>query len=509
MRRRTATTAIAHLAAALLIGCVPTDDGGTTTVVPADSIHVAPNGTGDGSSATRPTTLTKALEAANGRPIVLAGGTYDAGAGILVQKDATILGSGADKTTITCAAAEACLTVENAKVRVEKIALKDGKGHGVVARSGADVTVSDASISGMKKDGVHAETAKMITLFSSKIIGSAGRGLYAKGTGKIAVIDPVYAPTPRNDGGKVGVIDPVYAPKSEISGNGQGGIAVIDPVYSPKADVAEIAILVQSTLIKGNGRYGLGIWGGSAKVLKSAIVGSKVDDAAGPWADGILVAAGSENANKAILVQLDIDAQSVVLDNARTGVLVSTKAQVAISADVSNNGLGGTWAMADGTRLSIDEKAAYSSNAMVGVVVSKGADLLMKGTSVKDTKLHTTSTGAKVGDGVGIYDGARATIEDANLVDNARAAIVVHAAKKNASGEADVVVKGCKMTGGQHTFVINGAPVPAAAASKRNSADGNQSGSSGKTDGYSSNANLPVQTGYCDGYGESKCTPDA
>ena len=110
-----------------------------------------------------------------------------------------------------------------------------------------------------------------------------------------------------------------------------------------------------------------------------------------------------------------------------------------------------------------------------------------------------------MGDGVGVYNGARATIRNAKLLDNARAAIVVHSAKKNAQGEADVVVEGCEMQGSQHTFVINGAPVPLSATADKNDAESSESkgsssgGAGAKNSGYSDNASLPVQTGYCGG----------
>ena len=420
--------------------------------------------------------------------------------------------------TIRCPADQDCVRLKG-EGTVARVTLTGGGGHGVVGGTNA-VKVIDARIEKMKGDGVHFEGKSAILVQSSAIVGNLGRGIYAKGIGGIAVIDPVYAPKPFSKDSPIGVIDPVYSPKSEISGNGQGGIAVIDPVYAPKSDIAAEPVVITSTLIKDNGRYGIGLWSAPLQLVNSAVVGT-VAGKSGPWADGVLVAKGAQAGKVAILVQDG----ALIASNGRTGLLVTHDAAVTVAGQVSSNGLGGIWAHGGGTKVTLPKTALVHGNKAVGVVVTKGADLDVSDAEISKSKLHEVAKGTEMGDGVGVYNGARATLRNAKLLNNERAAIVVHAAKQNSQGEADVVVEGCEMKGGAYSFVINGAPVPLAAAADKNDAEsagqaggssssgsGSSSGGSGsKHNGYADNASLPVQTGYCDGKDPDEsgsCTAD-
>lgn len=425
----------------------------------------------------------------------------------LVLADGQTLSGDREKTVVTCPTDADCVRLQKSGV-VRGVQLKDGGGHGVVG-GGTSVSVEDSKITGMKGDGLHAEGPVSILVQKTEISGNAGRGIYAKGIGSLSVIDPVYSPKAFLSDTPIGVIDPVYQPASVIADNGQGGIAVIDPVYSPKSDKFSDAISVTNTMIRGNGRYGIGLWGSALSLSNSVITTTKTTKG-GPWADGLLVAKGSKTTELAAILVQD---SSVISGNGRTGILVATSAKVDVAGRVQNNGLGGIWAHGDKTVVTLGKATMIHGNRAVGVVVTQGADLQLDGSTIAASKLHQFAGETSMGDGIGVYNGARATIRNAELLDNERAAIVVHSAKKNGSGEADVVVDGCNMSGSEYTFVINGAPVPAAAAAENNKAEsssdntgtssssssGSSSGGQAKSNGYTSNASLPVQTGYCEG----------
>jgi hypothetical protein len=494
-------TATALVLCALLLGCEPGTPSNGCEADPGTFYVDASRAKGLGDNACDGGSLAAAL--ASGRKVVELVSDLTATETLKIPVGVTLQGRASGVLLkIRCPQAD-CVRFEGGGT-LRRLELTGGGKNGVVATVGA-VNIEDAKISGMKGDGLHVEGAVGILVQKTAIIDNAGRGIYAKGIGSLSVIDPVYAPKPFDATGKLGVIDPVYSPASVISGNGQGGIAVIDPVYSPKADKYADAILVQSTLLKGNGRYGIGVWGSALKLANSAILDTKVN-ASGPWADGLLVAKGNQPHEPAmILVQDD----TVIDGSGRTGILVTYDTDVKIDGRVQNSGLGGVWVHGAKSKVTLSKTAVIFGNRAVGVVATKGADLQVEGATIAASVLHKVSKETEMGDGVGVYNGARATIRNAKLLDNARAAIVVHSAKQNAQGEADVVVEGCEMHGSQHTFVINGAPVPLSAtadkndaessASKGSSGGGSSGGSAAKSSGYSDNASLPVQTGYCDG----------
>lgn len=501
MNRR---TALPIALVGLLFGCLG-DEPPTTGAAPtgcaataAGGLFVTPDGNARDGCASA-TTLQAALADPGHRPIVLSEGTFKGP--IVADYAISIVGAGSDKTTIEADGDAVIKLTGTGNAKIVGVAISGTAKAGILVQSGG-LELVKVLISGLAGDGVHAEGSGAIRIETSVLKDNAGRGLYAKGTGPIAIIDPVYAPIPRQGTDKVGIIDPVYAPGSQIAGNKQGGIAIIDPVYSPKADLPTSGILVQSTLITGNGRYGIGLWSAGVIVQKSAIIGS-VAGKDGPWADGIVVAKGATE-RAGIVVQVGKD--SVVLDNARTGILTTGDVQLEVAGDVSANGLGGVWAQGANTSILVQDGAALIGNKAVGVVAAGGAALTMTAARVSQTRLIEVSKGTSMGDGVGIYNGSKGTITNAKLIDNERAAVVVHSAGKNSAGEADVVVDGCEMKGGQYTFVINGAPVPEAAMAAKNDA---QSAGSGGTstggNGYQDNADLPVQADYCSAY-SSGCT---
>lgn len=109
-------------------------------------------------------------------------------------------------------------------------------------------------------------------------------------------------------------------------------------------------------------------------------------------------------------------------------------------------------------------------------------------------------------DGIGVYQGASATLNNTFLLDNPRAAVVVHQANERPDGSADVTLEGCTLKGGTHTAVFNGTEIPSSAAAANNKATTGEGGAVG--DGYVAKGSLEVMGAYCpDGGAASSCTP--
>ncbi len=482
---------------------------------------------GDGSVTSPYGTLAAAVAAAQpGDTIAMAPGAYLGGielaAGVnlvgLLDEHVTISGDGEHVLKIS----------GKGSSEVRGLTVKGAAKRGIVVDQTA-ISLGGVFVDGIGGTGIHVTGSPTVDLIGSRINESAGVGLIAKNTGKVGIIDPIYLPAPRVADGKVGIIDPAFSPSSSIQGNKGGGVAIIDPIYNPsKNDEAAFAhLLIKATDIDGNGGFGVALYGAGAIIERSAIRNT-IKAAKGPWADGILVAKGKS----AQTPDLRIDETSMVLDNARTGVLVLGPSNVIIDGEISGNGFCGSWAGNPGAVVRVRAKATLHGNKMVGITVSKGADLQVHGATISGTR-EMTLTGpdgsVKVADGIGVYDGARATVMKAHLSGNARAALVIHAAaqKKDDAGnvvvdnsgnpELDVQVEGCLLKGNKFGIVVNGSTAPPAFAAAntrevKDSDDKNNGPSNGGKVKPAQDPNqddLGVQTEFCagDNGGDEGCAP--
>jgi hypothetical protein len=221
----------------------------------------------------------------------------------------------------------------------------------------------------------------------------------------------------------------------------------------------------------------------------------------------VLVAPGSEPRR----ARITLDEASVVVGNARGGVIALVASELELDADISANGYAGVWAAGDEGTVQIGAATTLYRNHLCGIAVTSGAALSLDGAAIADTAAASAGGDDDIGDGVGIFDGARADIRNARIVNSERAAILVHNAAKRADGSPDVTIEGSTFVGGKYAVVVNGAAAPDyAAANVYESEDGKQSGSGGRAPGAPAdfdNADLPVATAYCED-GEA-CAPPA
>lgn len=517
------TTSLWLALAVLAAACDLT--GGDTPAVPSNScafalgteaaLHVSQSCGVDGAdgSVARPyRTLAEAAAAAEaGDTIALAPGAYVGG--VELAGGVKVVGLIDEHVSVSASGEHVLKFTGKGSSEVRGVTVSGAAARGIMV-DGSAISLGGVHVKDVGGVGVYVIGADAVDLIGSRITGSAGVGLIVKGSGKVGIIDPTYSPSPRGIDSKVGIIDPTYAPNSVIAGNKGGGVAIIDPTYSPiKSDEVTVAhLLVKATDIDGNGGFGIALYGAGALIERSAIRNT-AKGAKGPWADGILITMGATNE----VPDLRIDAGSVVLDNARTGVLVMSAARVALEGDVSGNGFCGAWVGAQGARFDALAKATLHRNRMVGITASKGADLRITGATITGTRIHTIDGPdgkIDVADGIGVYDGARATVTNARIEENARAAVVVHAAAtvKDVNGDEvlDVIIEGCTMKANGYGIIVNGAPEPPAyaAANSRDDGDGHK-GTGAPAPGQDEDGNLGVQTEFCSGENsdEAGCAP--
>lgn len=433
------------------------------------------------------------------------------------------------------------LTIVRATVKVEGkgassvqgLRSTGAAGAGVQIRS-ADVTLKDVRIVDVVAKagagaghGVEVRDGGSLAASSLAVIGSAGVGVLAKGAGAISIVEPIFDVDPRGDDGKIGIVEPIFAPSTQIAGNEGGGIAIVEPIFFPKSDsAADGGLTLTGAWVRDNAGFAVALYGASATLSRVALTGT-VRGAKGKWADGVLLAPGAKGAP---IPTLRIDERCVISDNVRGGVVALTEAKVEVAADVSGNGYAGLWIGAKGAKLDVGPKARLFRNHLVAVCVAEGAELLLQGAELGETRPLSVDGGDDVGDGIGVFSGARATIKGARIVDNTRAAVLVHAAATLSDGTPDVSIDGTTFVGGKYAVVVNGAPAPDFASKNSyepSMSEGSGTSSGGADGGAASgdasqpkdavgapsgdtpddrdNAALPVETEYCESGDE--CAP--
>ena len=408
------------------------------------------------------------------------------------------------------------LTLTGAGVaHLQSVDIIKASGTGISA-TGVTLKLDDVRIEGTTATATGAGHGLLLNgvqsaiLQSTTVRGSTGIGVFAKGSGAISIVEPIFSKPPRSVGdAKIGIVEPIFQPAALIADNGQGGIAIVEPIFAPKGDATTPSLTLHGVEVRANAGFGVALFGADARIEASAIHGTTTGDK-GDWADGVQLLAGKTERQ----ATLEIDDQSVITANARSGVVSLTLAAVTVSAEISNNGFVGLWVSGAGSVVKTDAKAVFWGNVLCAVGATGGADLQMTGSRAGRT--HAKDIGADgidrmVGDGVGVFDGARATIRDAQFVDNDRAAVLVHAAATKSDGSVDVDIDGTTFVGGKYAVVVNGAEVPLMSSSNAYEPSTDQSGGSTPADPPSNKSEtsggVPAQTGFCGSEKANSCVP--
>lgn len=434
--------------------------------------------TGTGSAASPFLTISAGVKAATpGTTVAIGPGSY--AESVVVPAGVHLLGAGLGKTSIeppvvAKGSAPGIAVTGSGKTAVEGLTVKGATGTGIQA-NGAELVVTAVQVTATKAadnvagHGIQLVGGAGLTCTSCVITDNVGVGVLAAQVGTVAIIDPTFKPNARGTT-ETGIIDPTFAPASQVSNNKGGGISIIDPTFAPAKtdDLAAEAVRIVATDVSGNTGFGIAVYGGGLSVERSAIRNTiRKQQGLHDFADGIVLGK-SERTAKA---QVRIDVGSFIGGNERAGLLAAQPSDVQVEGEIAGNGMGGVWAQGKETLVRLRPSACLAKNALVGVAAIGGATLDIDGSRIEGTTMRKFGPPGggmpiEVGDGVGIFGKARATIKNARIAENFRAGLLLNDAAATATNEVDVEVTGTNFIGGNFGVVVNKGGAAAAPAKK-------------------------------------------
>lgn len=206
--------------------------------------------------------------------------------------------------------------------------------------------------------------------------------------------------------------------RSSLDANAQGGVRV--------SGTDQGSIILQDSVITGNGTAGVVVLGGRGIILKRTAVTATTADAKGVG-DGVIVL-DLDGAPSSV----SLEAGTTLAGNARVGLLVSGASSVTVDgAVVTSNDRGGIWLQRDAGSKDAEGVAitgtAIADNGFIGVAATLGASMRLSTSAVLSTVARTGFSGLaeiEVADGIGLLAGASARIEGNDIDDNPRVGIV-------------------------------------------------------------------------------------
>lgn len=465
---------------------------------------------GDGSAQAPYRTIGAAMQrAAAGTTVVVAAGIYPEA--VTLPTGVHLVGASAAATRLAPSDGVGLTIAGKGSHTVRAILIDGARGVGIDI-DGAEVLLDRVTVRGTTSlsaaqpgHGVRAHAAAKLTLQRCQLVDNAGIGVVARASGPVAIIDPLFQPSQgARAKDQAGIIDPLFVPASRISGNAQGGVAIIDPLFLVGATTPDVQLVASD--ISGNGKYGLGLFGASGRIERSAIRGSTA--LAGAQGDGVVLAAATQAQGAAKTLALTLDQASVVTGCARTGVLLTTQAKAQIAGEVSQCERGGVWAQGAGAEVEIQGTALLAKNAVVGVAASAGAKLGVFGARIVDTRALAyrapgSSAAVDLADGVGVFSNASGKVSGAQLIGNLRAGVIGHSCATKSDGTPDLLVDNTLIQGSKYGVVVAG-QFSAGAAAASAPEDGENKYSD--VDNQQSTDALAVQESPC-GDSAGSCTP--
>ncbi len=399
----------------------------------AAQVFVAAGCDGDGSREKPFGRVQQGVEAASkGAAVLVTPGSYAENVRITTD-DVWLIGSsdGADADAagiIIQAPQPHAVTVDGALgVTLRGLHIVDAAGSGVWV-SGGGATLEGSRVEGTTAPeaapfgyGVLASSGADLMLKTSVVSGSAGVGVLVSGAHGIII-------------------------QNQITGNGAGGVRV----ESSSGDVR-----VEANTLDANVEVGVGYFSSHGIIIQNQIKGTLRGDLAG---DGVIVASLAGAATASNVEVRD----NTVETSTRVGVLFGAGSRGIIIQNVAREngskeaGIGaGIWVQGtpgDAAGLDI-EKNEITGNRFVGLALTAGA----RGIIIQNTASGTTAGSvplgvdiAEIGDGIGVFAGSSASIEQANVIENNfRAGILV----SDADGAA-TSIKGNSVRGNEHGIII-------------------------------------------------------
>ncbi len=507
------------LIAAIALALTPACGGGGAcdaevwAIPTGAALFVGKCGSADGADGSREspyTSITAAAKAAtSGTTIVVGAGTWaesvelPAGVTLVGIKGQTKLTPPPGKMGVHTAATSGYVEVRNVDI--------SGASTAAIRSEGASLGVYGGDIGGTLRtppsfeggSGIvlvgcakapHDSHCPSLVVLTAKIHDNEGYGILAYGARVVYIRDagskgPRAAAAKEPDAlGPVAGVFPDFLPASIISNNKQGGVAAVFPDFKPTDGMGvfpDFLVTIFGTAIQGNGQSGLATFGAGQASYVINVDNSLISDtqratgaSATEAASGIaMVESGTAGTT---LGQLVLGPGAVVANNAQAGVLVNATAnvQAIVRSDITGNQFGGIWGMGAGASVELRQEGRVSDNKLMGLAGVSGAQLAVRDKARVARTLTTPwqnplGKSVDLGDGCGVFLGARLTVDQARFADNARSHIIAHHPAADQGVLAGFDVKGAQFQGGQFGVAINadGAPqMPATMAADLSSA---------------------------------------
>jgi hypothetical protein len=382
--------------------------GSTAKVLYVSAKYTA--GGSDGSAAHPFAAIGPAIAAANGPTVVLvAPGTYAESLEI-TKSDLGVYGSSDPKSQagIILQAPEgtAAIRITGASnVTVQSVSISKPTIAGIWVNGGQTTTLSGIVVDGSHGlaaqpfgYGVVATNAAGIILQHSKITGSSQVGVMVTGASGIIL-------------------------QSEIGGNALGGVRIQDGVGGSRVEGCQ---LVANTVM------GIGVFGSQAIILQNGVSGtiaSKADPATGledGIADGVIVSEGLMGSP----ANVEVKQNNLIHDNGRAGVLVDGNAMgIILQNDIGGNRHTGIYLQSGAggpTGVQVTSNILMG-NHVGGIGVTTNAAGIILQNTVGGTLAEPLFTGLDmpvIGDGIGVYAKASATIEGNTVTGSGRFGVI-------------------------------------------------------------------------------------
>lgn len=466
-----AIRATAWLALLLACGCSAGSSGGSDgccenacyPALPSDAAPIyvnpacgsaAPNGT-----LGKPFhSIVDALKAANdGDAILVAAGDYAEAEPIVIKKDVSLLGMGTfdpDSGTFE----------DRSFLVVEEVATLSVHGTTGVVVSG--LTIAGPAVAGID---VHGATDLILTNNHVATATPAAGGLFGHGIVVSDSEDVIIEGNLIEDCTQIGILvdtSSVTLRANHVSGNRQGIRIDDSPAIPASMNPAMVTpIEVSGNAVISNFTVGIHVVGSVAALAGNRVEDTRPDlDDPDQVADGIVVRQSAEAGAPQARVWLGetpgVDAPgNEIIGSHRCGILISDGAVVPRmdGNQITDNLFGGVWVQ-NGSRVDAMIANTIGRNAMVGVGLTTNSEVVVGSELAEDFNLIYETAPLeiivggetrKIGDGVGVFLGSRATVQHNKILDNHRGGILL-----DDPDSAAIFIEGNRVDGGTFGIVV-------------------------------------------------------
>lgn len=424
----------------------------------AHYVSAACGQTGGSGSTARPwnTIGAAAQRAKAGESIAVAAGTYTES--VQLPAGVTLVGVATDQVVIQPKSGLGFLVQGGGATTLAQLTVKGATG-AAISVSGGAVALHRVRATGTRQlneaggSGLQVLDAPTVLVQDSVLDGNDGAGVLAQNCGAVLVIG-TNGVKPRG-ATNADVVDDAFAPTSRIEGNKSTGIAVLTTMTAPATGKASLTLV--GTDVRGNYATGVMLRGVHAVIVRSALRETAVPEK-GDWGDGLAVVPPIAGTTAQSFV--DIDAESMLANNARSGMLLIGDAHATVSGGVCCNGSVGL-AVQNGAVAALTQSARIAKNKALNVLINSSGQLFAKGATIAESLAAKWAEPRRgmvswAADGILVSSQGRVSLDGVQFVDNPRVALLLKGCAAKADGSPDVSITNCTFQNSKYGVALVG-----------------------------------------------------